>query len=40
MVGTKSRENSEHFDRFECLSCHSVISEVRTRPPGDDGKSR
>jgi len=39
MLANKSRDNQAHFDMFECLSCHTVISEVRTHLPGDDEKS-
>jgi len=39
MLAHKSRENLAHFDVFECLSCHSVISEAPTKPQGGDKKS-
>jgi len=40
MLASKSRENLAHFDKFECLTCQTVISETQTRSPGGDGKSR
>ena len=33
MQGRKSRKELEHFDQFECLSCHTTIS--ATRPKTD-----
>ena len=39
MQANKSRENLAHFDKFECLSCRTVISEQR-RPPAGDGTAR
>jgi hypothetical protein len=40
MLASKSRENLAHFDLFECLSCRSVISEVRQQSPDSDKKQR
>lgn len=31
MLASKSRENLANFDTFQCLSCHSVITE--SKPP-------
>ena len=39
MQASKSRENIAHFDRFECLTCHSVISEAKLPPAGYDDKA-
>lgn len=38
MLASKSRENLARFDKFECLTCQTVISETQTRSPGGDGK--
>jgi hypothetical protein len=35
MLASKSREDLLHFDKFECLTCRSVISEAK---PADDDK--
>jgi hypothetical protein len=35
MVASKPLENMANFDRFECLTCHTLVSEGR--PPSDDG---
>lgn len=35
MQASKSQENLTHFDKFECLSCRTVISESKPQPqPG------
>jgi C4-type Zn-finger protein len=34
MLASKSREDLPHFDKFECLTCRSVISEAK--PAGGD----
>ena len=35
MQASKSQEHLTHFDKFECLSCHTVITESKPRPrPG------
>jgi len=38
MQSSKSRENLAHFDRFECLTCHSVINEAEP-PPAESDKT-
>jgi len=35
MVASKSREDLAYFDKFECLSCHTVIN--KGKPPPPDG---
>jgi hypothetical protein len=30
MQGQKTRDDVPHFDLFECLSCHTTISEQKT----------
>jgi hypothetical protein len=36
MQASKSREDLAYFDIFECLSCHSMISQAAPPPaPGD-----
>ncbi len=32
MQASKSQESLTYFDKFECLSCHAVISESKPRP--------
>ena len=32
MQASKSQENLAHFDKFECLSCRTVIRESKPRP--------
>jgi hypothetical protein len=36
MQASRSREDLAHFDLFECLSCHTAISEAK--PPAPGGK--
>lgn len=38
MLASKSRDDLANFDRFECLTCRTVISEAK--PPADDGPAR
>jgi hypothetical protein len=41
MQASKSRENLAYFDKFECLSCHTVITtETKARPPAAAGEPR
>ena len=40
MQTSKSQENLTHFDKFECLSCRTVISVTKPRPPGNQDKPR
>ena len=41
MQASKSQENLTYFDKFECLSCHTVITtEAKPRPPGSEDKPR
>jgi hypothetical protein len=35
MQASKSQENLTHFDKFECLSCRTVISVTQPRPPAN-----
>lgn len=37
MQARKSRSDIEHFDRFECLNCHTTIIEA-PEPPADSEK--
>lgn len=32
MQASKSRDDIEHFDRFECLSCETTINAVSSDP--------
>ncbi len=38
MQANKSQETLTYFDKFECLSCHTVITE--TKPPQPSGGGR
>ena len=38
MQASKSQEDLEHFDTFECLSCHTVIREAKSRPQDGERK--
>lgn len=38
MQAGKSRENLPYFDRYECLSCHTVITEKRPVQQDDDAQ--
>ncbi len=40
MQASKSREGLAHFDRYECLSCHTVISETKTPPKKNERDKR
>jgi C4-type Zn-finger protein len=41
MQASKSQENLAYFDKFECLSCHTVITtESKPRPPTGQHKPR
>ena len=41
MQASKSRENLAHFDKFECLSCHTVITtESKPRPAAGETEPR
>jgi hypothetical protein len=35
MLASKSRDDMANFDRFECLTCHTVVSQAK--PPADQG---
>jgi hypothetical protein len=35
MLASKSRDDLANFDHFECLTCHSVITEAKS--PADGG---
>jgi hypothetical protein len=37
MLASKSRDALANFDRFECLTCHTVVREAQ--PPSDDGRA-
>jgi hypothetical protein len=39
MQASKTRDDIEHFDCFECLNCHTTIVEAPERRPDadDDG---
>ena len=39
MVASKSREDLAYFDKFECLSCHTVINKGKPRPPAAGDKN-
>jgi hypothetical protein len=34
MLASKSRDDLANFDRFECLTCHTVVSEAQSRSDG------
>jgi cytochrome c551/c552 len=38
MQATKTRENQSYFDRYECLVCHTVITETRPAEQDDDAQ--
>jgi len=38
MQASKSQEHLAHFDKFECLSCHTVITESKSQPRPRPGK--
>ncbi len=40
MQASKSQENLAYFDKFECLSCHTLINETRPLPPENKRKPR
>jgi hypothetical protein len=40
MQASKSQENLNYFDKFECLSCHTVISESTPKPPAGEYEPR
>jgi len=40
MLAGKSQENQPHFDKFECLSCQSVITETRPPNGGENSGAR
>jgi len=41
MQASKSQENLTYFDKFECLSCHTVITtEAKPRPPSGKREPR
>ena len=41
MQASKSQENLTYFDKFECLSCRTVITtESKPRPPTGESKPR
>ena len=40
MQASMSQENLTHFDKFECLSCRTVINETKSRPPTGERKPR
>jgi hypothetical protein len=37
MQASKSRDDLTDFDTFECLNCHTVIRESKSRPPRSGG---
>lgn len=40
MQASKSQEDLTHFDKFECLSCHTVIRQSKPRSPSGERKPR
>jgi transposase-like protein len=36
MQASKSQDNHAEFERFECLSCHTVIREKSSEKGGED----
>jgi len=40
MQASKSQENLTYFDKFECLSCRTVINESKPRPSTSERKPR
>jgi hypothetical protein len=39
MQASRTRDDVEHFDRFECLHCGTVITETPPPPPPADDKN-
>jgi len=40
MQASKSQENLAYFDKFECLSCHTLINETRRQSPDNKREPR